>query len=233
MSDRRKRILWVNDDPEFGKWVYDTLGQQGYEMYTAHDCEEGLRHLDNQLADLMILDITLGSSNGPEACGHIRKTYGVPLLILAGDGREEDLLQGLAHGADDYLLKPFRMEDLLGRVQVLLRRAELFAARPQPAIYSDQHLTIRLSGRRITVAGELIRLTPTEYRLLACLVENDGQAVAHTTLLERVWGPEHATDVDYVRIYIWRLRQKIEEDPRRPRYIRTEHGFGYRFERAN
>ncbi len=231
-SNVRKRIVLIDDDADFVQQVDETLVQQGYEVYTAYVCEEGLLHVANRQPDLVIVDVVLANSNGMKTCQRIREMSDVPMMILAAQGREEEIVRGLEHGADDYLTKPFGIEQLVTRMQVLLRRTHVSPSEEPPAAYRDEYLAVDLADRRVEVQGDLVKLTPTEYRLLGCLVQNTGRVLTYEQLLEEVWGQEYVNHVDYVRIYIWRLRKKIEKDPRRPEYILTEHGIGYRFEKA-
>lgn len=226
-----KRILFMENDAELVKQVADAFQQQGYEMHTAHDCQEGLQRMTSYLPDLVILDASLGDSHGWQACQRLRQISGVPIL-LTSQGSDEDIVRGLDYGADDYLTKPFRMEDLLARVRILLCRATLHSLAEPTAAYSDDYLTINLAERRVTVQGKLVHLTRKERRLLACLLQNTGRALTYQQLLWRVWGQEYTDEIDYVRVYIWRLRQKIEQNPEQPQYILTEHGVGYRFGKA-
>jgi len=191
-----------------------------------------LLHIANHQPDLVIVDVVLANSDGREAFQRIREMSDVPMMILAAQGRDEEIVRGLEHGADDYLTKPFGIEQLVTRMQVLLRRARVSPSEEPPAAYRDEYLAVDLADRRVEVQGDLVRLTPTEYRLLGYLVENAGRVLTYKQLLEEVWGQEYVNYVDYVRIYIWRLRRKIEKDHRQPEYILTEHGIGYRFEKA-
>ena len=231
-SNARKRIVLIDDDAEFVQQVDETLVQQGYEVYTANECEEGLLHVADHQPDLVIVDVVLANSNGKKTCRRIREMSDVPMMILAAQGREEEIVRGLEHGADDYLTKPFGIEQLVTRMQVLLRRAHVSPSEEPPAAYRDEYLAVDLADRRVEVQGDLVRLTPTEYRLLGYLVQNAGRVLTYKQLLEEVWGKEYVNYVDYVRIYVWRLRKKIEKDSQQPEYILTEHGIGYRFEKA-
>ncbi|MBM3300324.1 MAG: response regulator transcription factor, partial [Deltaproteobacteria bacterium] len=163
----------------------------------------------------------------------IREVSNVPVILLTARGQEADRVRGLQMGADDYVTKPFSLRELEARIQAVLRRSVLPPSTETPLIYSDEYLTVNLAERKILVHEQWVGLTPTEYRLLACLMENAGRVLTYTQLLEKVWGWEYRDDLDYVRVYIWRLRRKIEKTPTEPEYIITEHGFGYRFDRAN
>ena len=228
----QKKILVIDDDPRLVKLVDYSLTQEGYEVYKAYDGQEGLRQMYSHQPDLVILDIMMPRMDGWQVCRRIREMSNVPIIMLTAKGGEEDIARGLDYGADDYLTKPFRVKELLARVRAVLRRAALPPPTEEPVTYSDEYLTVNLAERRVVVQGEPVKLTPTEFRLLALLVKNAGRVLTFQQILEHVWGWEYQDDVDYVRIYVWHLRQKIEEDPSQPRYILTEYGVGYRFEKA-
>jgi len=228
----QKKILMIDDDPRLVKLVDYSLTQEGYEVYKAYDGEEGLRQVYTHQPNLVILDIMMPKMDGWQVCRRIREMSDVPIIMLTAKGGEEDIARGLDYGADDYLTKPFRVKELLARVRAVLRRTALPPPTEEPITYSDEYLTVNLTERRIVVRGEPVKLTPTEFRLLALLVKNAGRVLTFQQILEHVWGWEYQDDVDYVRIYVWHLRQKMEEDPSQPRYILTEYGVGYRFEKA-
>lgn len=230
--DRAKKIVLIDDDVDLRPAVTEALVQHGYRVYTALSCKEGMEHIVKIRPDLVVVDAALAGANGREGCRRIREMTSAPVLVLAAPGSEEELLRGLQDGADDYLIKPFGFDELLARMRVLLLRSSLAAVEESSATYGDKYLTVDLADRRVTVMGNLVRLTPTEYRLLGYLLRNAGRAVSYEELLEAVWGPEHADKVGYARIYAWRLRKRIERDAEQPEYILTEHGVGYRFEKA-
>jgi two-component system KDP operon response regulator KdpE len=174
--------------------------------------------------------------DGWQACSRIRDISDVPIIILSGSQKTEaDIVRGLDYGADGYIIKPIGNRELVARVQAMLRRAELPAtAKVERKItYSDDYLTVNVTEHKVMVNGKRVRLTPIEFRLLALLIENAGHVLSHRQLLEKVWGWEYTDDVDYVRIYILHLRQKIEPRPTQPKYIVTEPGVGYRFQKAS
>jgi two-component system KDP operon response regulator KdpE len=226
-----KKILVIDDDPSLVALLYHSLTEEGYEVYKAYDGQEGLRQIYSQQPDLIILDIIMPKLDGWQVCRRTREMSDIPIIILTTRGKEKDIVRGLDYGADDYLPKPFSVVELLARVRAALRRAALPPPTEEPAAYSDDYLIVNLAERRVTVEGEPVKLTPTEFRLLAQLVENAGRALTYSQLLEKVWGWEYKDDIDYVRIYIWHLRQRIEKDPSQPQYILTEYGIGYRFKR--
>jgi two-component system KDP operon response regulator KdpE len=231
----RNKVLVVDDEPAFVNLVEQVLTQKGYEVFTATDGQEALRLLFAHKPDLVILDVMMPKLDGWQTCSRIREISDVPILMLTGKKKSKaDIVRGLDYGADDYLIKPVESRELVARVRAILRRAEL---PPSPdtkkeTTYSDVFLTVDVAERRVIVSGERVKLTPIEFRLLALLVENAGRILTHKQLLEKVWGWEYVDDLDYVRIYILHLRQKIEPDPTQPRYIMTEPGVGYYFQKA-
>ena len=228
------KILVVDDDPALLPLIEYTFAKEGYEVYCAGDGKQALREFFAHHPDLVILDVMMPRMDGWETCRRIREVSEAPIIMLTARGEEEDIIQGLEYGADDYLTKPFSIKVLLAHARAVLRRAALPPLGEQEATtYADDYLTMDLKERRVTVDGELIKLTPTEYRLLAYLVQNAGRSLTSRQILENVWGWEYQDDVDYVRVYVWHLRQKLEEDPKNPQYIQTETGVGYRFEGAS
>jgi two-component system KDP operon response regulator KdpE len=225
-------IVVIDSDVTLLDQIDDALRQRGYTVYTAYEAQEGLGQVATLSPDLAIIDSELAAAEGGGGFQRLREMIEIPVMIMAKRGTEEEIVLGLNQGVDDYLTKPFAMEELVTRVRVLLRRAALRAERDAPNTYVDDYLAINLDDRRVMVEGELVQLTPTEYRLLSTLLTNAGRALSYAELLEKVWGREYTGYVDYARIYTWRLRKKIERDPQHPDYILTEHGVGYRFEAA-
>jgi len=230
---KRRKILVVDDEPTFVKLISQTLTHRGYEVLTAGDGQEALRLLFANKPDLVLLDVKMPKMDGWQTCSRIRELSDVPIVMLTGKQKsEEDIVRGLDYGADDYLIKPVGSRELVARVRAMLRRAELPAPQDteRTISYSDNFLTVDVAERKVLVDGERVKLTPLEFKLLAFLLKNAGRILTHKQLLQEVWGWEYADDVDYVRIYIWHLRQKIEPDPSQPRYIVTEPGVGYYFQ---
>ena len=195
----------------------------------------GLQLLFAHKPDIVLLDMIMPKMDGWQTCSRIRDVSDVPIIILTGEkSDEDDIVRGLEYGADDYLLKPVGNRELVARVQAVLRRAEAPSSLDgkEQIAYSDGFITMDVAGRRIMVNGERVKLTPREFRLLTLLIANTGRILAHKQILEKVWGWEYSDDLDYVRIYISHLRQKLEPDPAQPRYIITEPGFGYYFQKA-
>jgi two-component system KDP operon response regulator KdpE len=230
-----KKILIIDDDATFRDLVEQVLAHKGYQVLEAGSGREGLRLMFDQRPDLVLLDVVMPGIDGWQVCTRIREISDVPIIMITGRHKsEEDIVRGLDYGADDYLTKPVRSKELVARVQAMLRRAELPYLQDirQGIIYSDDFLTVDITERKVTVNGKRVKLTPREFRLFTLLVENAGRILTHKQLLEKVWGWEYTDDVDYVRIYISHLRQKIEPDPSLPKYIITEPGVGYYFQKS-
>ncbi len=231
-----KKILIVDDEPAFVRLVEQVLTQKGYEALTAGNGQEALRLLFNHKPDLVLLDVVMPKMDGWQTLNRIRDIADIPIIMLTGKRTaEEDIVHGLDYGADDYLLKPVRNRELVARVKAVLRRAELPSSLEvrKEITYNDDFLSVNINERKVMVNGKRVKLTPREFRLLALLVENAGYILTHKQILEKVWGWEYTDDLDYVRIYISHLRQKIEPNPALPRYIITEPGVGYSFQKAN
>ena len=231
-----KKILVIDDDPAFVRLVEQVLTRKGYEVLSADSGEKGLRLLFVHRPDIVLLDVVMPGMDGWQTCSRIRDISDIPIIMLTGKQKsEEAIVCGLDYGADEYLIKPVGSKELVARVRAILRRAELPSS-PEAGrgiSYSDGFLTVDIAQRKVIVNGERVRLTPTEFRLLALLLQNARRILTHKQLLEGVWGWEYIDDLDYVRIYIWHLRQKIEPDPTQPKYIITEPGVGYCFHKAN
>ncbi len=227
-SARVYRVLVVDDDRSLLLMLQQQLEHAGYEVYTAESGREALRVFYDYRPDLVILDTRMAEMDGYTLISRIREVSDIPILVLSAYGEEEDVVRGLDVGADDYVLKPYRLQELLARMRALLRRYLAYKQEP-PIVYQDEYLYIDVKGRRVLKEGQEIHLTPTEFRLLTALLENADHVVSNKELLKRVWGWEARNDMEYPRIYIWHLRRKIEPDPKRPTYIRTEYGLGYRF----
>jgi len=233
---KEKKILIVDDEPAFTNLVDQVLTQKGYQALKASDGQEALRLLFAHKPDLVLLDVVMPKMDGWQTLSRIRELSDIPIIILTGKrADEEDIVRGLDCGADDYLLKPVRNRELVARVEAALRRAELPSLRgvQKKITYSDDFLAVDVNKRKVMVNGEPVKLTPREFRLLALLVENADYILTHKQILEKVWGWEYTDSLDYVRIYISHLRQKIEPDSTQPRYIKTEPGVGYSFHKAH
>ncbi len=227
-----KKILVVDDEPAQVRLADQVLTNKGYEVLKAGNGQEALRIIFEQKPDLVLLDVVMPGIDGWQTCSRIREVTDIPIIILTGKrNTEDDIVRGLDYGADEYLSKPVGNRELVARVRAALRRAELpsYLDGKKKVLFTDHYLTVDVSERKVVVNGERIKLTPREFRLLALLVENAGRILSHRQVLENVWGWEYIDDVDYVRIYISHLRQKIESNPSQPKYILTEPGVGYYF----
>jgi two-component system KDP operon response regulator KdpE len=228
------KILVVDNDPALVRLVGLIFAGHGYQMLRAASGREALQHLFNQKPDLVLLDMDIPGTDGWQTCQRIRDVCDTPVITLTGRyNTEKDIVRGLSSGADDYLIKPVGNRELVARVQAVLRRSGLasLSDRVPETTYSDGLLTVNVAERRVILDGERVRLTPKEFRLFALLVQNAGRVMTHKLLLEKVWGWEYVDDLDHVRICIWHLRQKIEPVPAQPRYIMTEAGVGYYFQK--
>jgi two-component system KDP operon response regulator KdpE len=222
-------ILVVDDDLAILKFLRANLEARRYRVSAARDGEEALYAMEKDVPDLVILDVVMPKLDGFEVCCRIREWSQVPVIMLSGRGEEEGKVRGLELGADDYITKPFGMKELVARVEALLRRTQLPEPVPARPSFVSGQLNINFAQRRVTIGSQEVKLTSTEYRLLQVLALNAGKVLTHRMLLNRVWGPAYGSEREYVRVFINRLRNKIEPDPANPRYILTESGIGYRF----
>jgi len=221
------RILVVDDEPQLLRSLRTTLAAHGYDVQTATTGEEALALLAARLPDLVVLDLVLPGLSGLAVCQELRARTPVPILILSARGDERDKVAALDTGADDYLTKPFGVNELLARIRAALRRAA--GARGPSTVVESGDLRIDVDRRVVTRGGDDVRLTPTEFDLLKTLVANAGRVLTHGYLLRAVWGPQYDGESQLVRVFIGQLRRKIERDPARPAHIVTEPGVGYRF----
>lgn len=232
MEQKQATILIIDDDKLTARVVADKLTEAGHAVHVAHDGQEGLRQLYAHRPNLVILDLMMPRMDGWTTCQRIRQMSDVPVIMLTAKDRPQDIIRGLDEGADEYMTKPFEVDVLLARVRAVLRRVMLSRDKSSQKedVYDDDYLSFDPAGRRLSVDGKRVNLTPTEYDLLTLLIKNVGRVLPYRDLLEQVWGWEYIDDVDYLRVYIWHLRRKLEPDPKKPRYVLTEHGVGYRFE---
>ena len=223
-----KTILVVDDEPRYVSLVEINLTTDGYQVRTASDGQQAVDSVAEDQPDLVLLDIMMPVMDGFTACERIREFSSVPIIILTAKGEERDRVRGLDAGADDYIVKPFSAQELLARVRAVLRRAEREALEGfhQP-IFQHHELEIDLAKALVTVKGNEIQLTATEYRLLQTLATNVGQVLSAEELLTMVWGPEYKDDKEILWVCLSRLRQKIEPDPKNPIHIVTRQGIGY------
>jgi two-component system alkaline phosphatase synthesis response regulator PhoP len=227
------KILVIDDDDLLLSLVQQILNRAGERVLLANDGLEGLRQFAAHKPDLIILDIMMPGMDGWETCSKIRQlSQHVPIMMLTALGDESHIVRGLSKsGADDYLVKPFSADVLIARIRALIRRATLPPISQRPANYEDDYLKVDLIEQQVWVKGQRVKLTTTEYRLLAYLVQNANKVLNFDHILQYVWGPEYCDSMDYVHVYMSRLRQKLELNPKNPQYFITQHGIGYRFQK--
>jgi two-component system KDP operon response regulator KdpE len=225
-----KRILLIEDDVGLAEFIQYQIKREGYEVTIAHRGQDGLRLAHQWQPDLIILDIMMPEMDGWVVCQRLREISNVPIIFTTALGAERDVVRGLEMGADDYLIKPFGPKELAARIQAVLRRHE--NSKPMSRPYRNSRLVVDLDMRDVRIDGQSVILTPLEYKLLACLITNEDKVLSHAYLLNQVWGPGCENERQYLKLYIWYLRQKLEENPARPKMILTERGVGYRLARA-
>jgi DNA-binding response OmpR family regulator len=220
------KVLVVDDEPRYLKLLHYNLEAAGYEVITAASGEEALSLVAVKSPDLIILDIRLPGIDGYEVCARIREFSSTPIIMLTAKGEQQEKVQGLRLGADDYVTKPFGAEELMARVETVLRRHRTPEV-PAPPMIIVGELAIDFVRRKVTIRGQEVSLSPAEYRLLQCLAINAGRVIVHEEIQEKVWGPEYREHYEGLRVYIRRLRKKIEKDPEQPVYILNRPGVGY------
>ncbi|MFZ5909098.1 MAG: response regulator transcription factor [Chloroflexota bacterium] len=225
----RRRILVVDDEERMVRFIRLNLEHDGFQVSEALNGKQTIQKMRDLTPDLILLDVMMPDLDGFEVLETIREISSVPVIMLTAKGEEDDRVRGLELGADDYVTKPFSPRELVSRVKAVLRRTEGASGSMHGLIEVDERLKIDFDRREIWLEGKLVKLRPTEYRMLYHLVQNAGWVVSHDQLLTKVWGYEYQDEPHYVRLYINYLRQKLETDPANPKYILTERGVGYRF----
>ncbi len=218
-------VLAVDDEPGILKLISQVLGDDGYRVVTAKDGGEALEAAEEYRPDLVLLDLTLPDMDGLEVMRHMRERINVPIIMVTARGTDTDKVTGLELGADDYLAKPFNPQELSARVQAVLRRSH--GATPAGASVTVGDIEIDLARRAVLKNGEMVRLSRTEWLVLQGLAVNAGKVVLHNELLSKVWGPEYRDELEYLRVWVSRLRRKLEPDPAEPVIIKTMPGIGY------
>ncbi|THJ32618.1 response regulator [Lampropedia aestuarii] len=222
-----RRVLVIDDEPQIRKFLDISLRAQGYQTSLAETGERGLLTLASQGADLVVLDLGLPDQDGREVLKELRQWSQVPVIVLTVRATEQEKVALLDSGANDYVTKPFSIEELMARIRVVLRN--LPAVAQQAPVYDDGHLSIDLAERQVLLDGQVVTLTRKEFALLSLLVRQPGCLITQTQILKEVWGPSHLQDTHYLRILVGKLRGKLGEDAAAPRYLLTEPGVGLRF----
>jgi len=226
---KNRVILVVDDEERMARFIRLNLEHDGFQVVEAYRGMQAIQVMRDQMPDLIVLDVMMPDLDGFEVLKIIREISTVPVIMLTAKGEEDDRVKGLELGADDYVTKPFSPRELVSRVKAVLRRNETAGGSPRDVLQIDDRLKIDFGRREVWVANELVKLRPTEYRLLFHLVQNAGWVLTYDQLLSKVWGYEYRDEPHYVRLYINYLRQKLEQDPANPKYLLTERGVGYRF----
>jgi two-component system KDP operon response regulator KdpE len=228
VSEARPTILVVDDEPQMRKFIRITLDAHDYGVLEASTVSEALRQATSHTPDLVLLDLGLPDADGSEVIRRLRDWSVVPIVVISARGKEDDKVRALDEGADDYVTKPFGSGELLARIRVALRHSARSTEGASSEVAIGQDVVVDLAKRLVVVRGEEVHLTPTEYKLLALLVKHAGMVLTHKQLLDQVWGPGHAHQMQYLRVYMTQLRHKLEGEPARPRHLLTEPGVGYR-----
>ena len=224
---KKVKILVVDDEPKIRLFIRTNLEARGYEVHLAQDGVEAVEKAALVSPDVIVLDVNMPRMDGIEACRRIREWTNTPIIILSVREDEKDKVKALNEGADDYVTKPFGIEELLARIKVALRHSA--GSTTSASVFTARDLEVDLSQHVVKRRGEIIKLTRTEYELLAYLVSHHGKVLTHKELLHNVWGPEYGEESEYVRVFINQLRRKVEDDPSNPQFILTEPRIGYRF----
>lgn len=223
-------VLVVDDEKALRDFVRRNLEVRGYKVRTASNGLEALAVFQNENIHLVIMDIMMPHMDGLETTRRIRQDSHVPIIILTAMGEELDKVRAFDQGADDYLTKPFGVGELLGRVKAVLRRSQWSEAGSGGERIARGEIEVNLDRHEVTLRGAVIEMTPTEFNLLVYFMKNAGKTLNHRVILQQVWGNEYGDEAEYLRVYVGKLRQKIENDPMKPKILHTAHGIGYRFE---
>ncbi|WP_447973413.1 response regulator [Nitrospira sp. Kam-Ns4a] len=225
--NRGARILVVDDEPQIRRSLQVALEAQGYTVIRAETGEQALQAAASRMPDVVLVDLLMPGLEGLEVTRRLREQSPVPIIVLSAVSTEAKKVEALELGADDYITKPFSTVELLARIKSVLRRAA--GAKSALPVFTTGDLSVNFATREVRLAGEVVKLTPTEYNLLKYMIENAGKVLTHQTLLTAVWGKSYADQAQYLRVFVAHLRKKLEKDPARPRYILTDPGVGYRF----
>jgi two-component system KDP operon response regulator KdpE len=229
MTNEGRRILVVDDEPQITRVLRRSLSSHGYEVQVAIEGEEALSTFDVWKPDVVVTDLVMHNMSGLELCRRLRAISSVPIIVLSAKGEDRIKVEALDAGADDYVTKPFSMDELLARVRVVLRRPQLAAGLAEKTIAVGD-FRVDIQNRNVTVQGEEVHLTPKEYELLLYLIRNPNKVLSHRVLLGAIWGGDYVEQTEYLRVFVGHLRKKIEPEPAHPRYVLTEPWTGYRFD---
>lgn len=229
MTDDNPLILLIEDEPQMRRFLRVTLRSQGYRLIEAETGADGLLQAAGRKPAIILLDLGLPDMDGLEVTEHLREWTATPVIVLSAREQERDKVRALDAGADDYLTKPFGADELLARIRVSLRHQVKREAGQEEPVFRTGKLQVDFNKRQVLMDGREIHLTPIEYRLLVTLIRYADRVVTHNQLLREVWGPRQANQVQYLRVYMAQLRQKLEAEPARPRFFINEPGVGYRF----
>jgi len=221
-------LIVIEDEAQIRRFLRTTLASEGYQVIEAETGKQGLSEAATRKPDLIILDLGLPDLDGVEVVKKIREWSSIPIVILSARSQESDKISALDAGADDYLVKPFGVGELLARIRVALRHVSPAANGEEDGVFTVDELKVDMTHRKVTISDAEVHLTPIEYRLLTVLIKHAGKVLTHRMLLKEVWGPNYVERAHYLRIYMGTLRHKLEKDPARPRFLLTEVGVGYR-----
>lgn len=225
-----RTVLVVDDEPQLLRALQVNLQAEGYQVLVALDGMTALQHAENHHPDLIVLDLGLPDINGVDVITRVRRTTSTPIIVLSARHGSEDKVRALDAGADDYVTKPFGLDELLARLRVAERRLTASDGGEQLSVVEASGFSVDLINRKVTRDGEIVRLTPREWAILQLLVRNPGRLITQQQMLKKIWGPAYGSETQYLRVYMGQLRRKLEADPARPRHLLTEAGMGYRFE---
>ena len=228
MPETKELILLIEDEPQMRRFLRITLQAHGYRLVEAVSAKEGLLQATTRNPDVVLLDLGLPDLDGLEVTKQLREWTNMPIIVISARDQEQDKVNALDAGADDYITKPFNASELLARIRVALRHTAREKSGQQEPVFALQNLKVDLALRKVFIDGKEVHLTPIEYKLLTTLVRHAGQVLTHRQLLKEVWGPAHVNEVQYLRVYMLQLRQKLESDSTRPRFLMNEPGIGYR-----
>jgi two-component system KDP operon response regulator KdpE len=225
-----RTVLVVDDEPQLLRALQVNLQAEGYQVLVALDGMTALQHAESHHPDLIVLDLGLPDINGVDVITKVRRTASTPIIVLSARHGSEDKVRALDAGADDYVTKPFGLDELLARLRVAERRLTASDGGEQLSVVDAGGFSVDLISQKVTRDGEVVRLTPREWAILQLLVRNPGRLITQQQMLKKIWGPAYGSETQYLRVYMGQLRRKLEADPARPRHLLTEAGMGYRFE---